>query len=81
MDGQNTNMSVRYNAYQVGYDKEVGNGWKAGVALSYDDGSSSYGTGHADLKNTSLGLYGTWTGEDGQYLDLIAKMQSSGKRI
>lgn len=73
MDGQNTNMSVRYNAYQVGYDKEVGNGWKAGVALSYDDGSSSYGTGHADLKNTSLGLYGTWTGEDGQYLDLIAK--------
>lgn len=73
MDGPNTNMSVRYNAYQVGYDKEVGNGWKAGVALSYDDGSSSYGTGHADLKNTSLGLYGTWTGEDGQYLDLIAK--------
>lgn len=73
MDGQNTNMSVRYNAYQVGYDKEVGNCWKAGVALSYDDGSSSYGTGHADLKNTSLGLYGTWTGEDGQYLDLIAK--------
>lgn len=73
MDGQNTNMSVRYNAYQVGYDKEVGNGWKAGVALSYDDGSSSYGTGHADLKNTSLGLYGTWTGEDGQYVDLIAK--------
>ena len=73
MDGQNTNMSVRYNAYQVGYDKEVGNGWKTGVALSYDDGSSSYGTGHADLKNTSLGLYGTWTGEDGQYLDLIAK--------
>lgn len=73
MDGQNTNMSVRYNAYQVGYDKEVADGWKAGVALSYDDGSSSYGTGHADLKNTSLGLYGTWTGEDGQYLDLIAK--------
>lgn len=73
MDGQNTNMSVRYNAYQVGYDKEVADGWKAGVALSYDDGSSSYGTGHADLKNTSLGLYGTWTGEDGQYVDLIAK--------
>lgn len=73
MDGQNTNMSVRYNAYQVGYDKEVADGWKAGVALSYDDGSSSYDTGHADLKNTSLGLYGTWTGEDGQYVDLIAK--------
>lgn len=73
MDGQNTNMSVRYNAYQVGYDKEVADGWKAGVALSYDDGSSSYGTGHANLKNTSLGLYGTWTGEDGQYVDLIAK--------
>ena len=73
MDGQNTDLSMKYNAYQVGYDKEVGNGWLAGVALSYNDGSSSYGSGRADLKGTSLGMYGTWKCDDGQYVDLIAK--------
>ena len=73
MDGQNTDLSVKYNAYQVGYDREIGNGWLAGVALSYNDGDSTYGSGRADLKGTSLGLYGTWKGDDGQYLDLIAK--------
>ena len=73
MDAQNTDMNLKYNAYQVGYDKEVGNGWKAGVALSYNDGNSSYGNGRADIKGTSLGLYGTWQGDSGQYLDLIAK--------
>lgn len=73
MDAQNTDMNLKYNAYQVGYDKEVGNGWKAGVALSYNDGNSSYGNGRADIKGTSLGLYGTWQGNSGQYLDLIAK--------
>lgn len=73
MDAQNTDLNLKYNAYQVGYDKEVGNGWKAGVALSYNDGNSSYGNGRADIKGTSLGLYGTWQGDSGQYLDLIAK--------
>ena len=73
MDDQNTDLSVKYNAYQVGYDRELGNGWLAGVALSYNDGDSTYGSGRADLKGTSLGLYGTWQGDDGQYLDLIAK--------
>ena len=73
MDAQNTDLNLKYNAYQVGYDKKVGNGWKAGVALSYNDGNSSYGNGRADIKGTSLGLYGTWQGDSGQYLDLIAK--------
>lgn len=73
MDAQNTDLNLKYNAYQVGYDKEVGNGWKAGVALSYNDGNSSYGNGRADIKGTSLGLYGTWQSDNGQYLDLIAK--------
>lgn len=73
MDAQNTDLNLKYNAYQVGYDKEVGNGWKAGVALSYNDGNSTYGNGRADIKGTSLGLYGTWQGDSGQYLDLIAK--------
>ena len=73
MDGQNTDLNLKYNAYQVGFDKHVGNGWSVGLAVSYNDGDSNYGSGKADLKDTSIGLYGTWKGNDGQYVDLIAK--------
>lgn len=73
MDAQNTNLNLKYNAYQVGYDKKVGNGWTVGAALSYNDGDSNYRTGKAELKNTSVGVYGTWDGSKGQYLDLVAK--------
>ena len=73
MDSQNTDLNLKYNAYQVGFDKAVGNGWSVGLAVSYNDGDSNYGSGKADLKDTSVGLYGTWKGNDGQYVDLIAK--------
>ena len=73
MDSQNTNLNLKYNAYQVGFDKEVGNNWKVGIAVSHNDGDSSFGNGTADLTATSIGLYGTWNGDDGQYVDLIAK--------
>lgn len=73
MDGQNTNLSVKYNACQVGFDKQVGSGWKVGAALSYNDGDANYGTGKADLTGIGFGIYGTWQGKDGQYVDLIAK--------
>ncbi len=73
MDSQNTNLNLKYNAYQVGFDKEVGNNWKVGIAVSHNDGDSSFGNGTADLTATSIGLYGTWNGNDGQYVDLIAK--------
>ena len=73
MDSQNTDLNLKYNAYQVGFDKAVGNGWSVGLAVSYNDGDSNYSSGKADLKDTSVGLYGTWKGNDGQYVDLIAK--------
>ena len=73
MDSQNTNLNLKYNAYQVGFDKEVGNNWKVGIAVSHNDGDSSFGNGSADLTATSIGLYGTWNSDDGQYVDLIAK--------
>ena len=76
MDAQKANFSTSYNAYQVGYDKQVDNGWTVGGALSYSDGSSSYGgrvKGDADTSVMSLGLYGTWNAGDGQFIDLIVK--------
>ena len=46
---------------------------KAFVFFFYNDCFCSYGNFLADIKGTSLGLYGTWQGDSGQYLDLIAK--------
>ena len=73
MDGDKTGFNTSYNAYQVGYDKQVGNGWNVGVAMSYSDGDSTYTRGKGETSVMSLGLYGTWNGDDGQYVDLIVK--------
>ena len=72
MDAQNTNFSTSYKAYQLGYDTKAGD-WTVGAAVSYNDGNSTYSNGRGDEKAISLGLYGTWNKEDGQYLDLILK--------
>ncbi|MDY4919882.1 MAG: autotransporter outer membrane beta-barrel domain-containing protein, partial [Phascolarctobacterium sp.] len=73
MDAQKANMSTSYKAYQLGYDAQVGDGWILGAAVSYNDGESTYTMGHGDESVVSLGIYGTWTGKDGQYFDVIAK--------
>ena len=73
MDAQKANFSTSYNAYQVGYDRKVGRGWSVGGALSYSDGNSSYTRGDGETSVMSLGLYGTWKNNDGQYVDLILK--------
>ena len=59
---------------QVGADADVGMGWKAGAAFSYTDGSSDMTAGSADHKACGLAAYGTWLGEGGHFVDLIAKV-------
>ena len=49
-------------------------GWKAGAAFSYTDGSSDMTAGSADHKACGLAAYGTWLGEGGHFVDLIAKV-------
>ena len=73
MDAQKANFSTSYNAYQVGYDRKVGRGWSVGGAMSYSTGDSSYTRGDGETSVMSLGLYGTWKNNDGQYVDLILK--------
>lgn len=64
----------RYRTVQVGYDKRVGaDGWRVGGAVSYTDGDSDFAAGTGENSSTALAFYGTWTGERGHYLDLIAK--------
>ena len=72
MDAQNAKYTNNYKAYQLGYDKKVGN-WTVGAAASYGDGESTYANGRGDNSVVSLGVYGAWNGKDGQYVDLIMK--------
>ncbi len=74
MDAQNTNFSTNYKAYQVGYDKAVGNGWNVGVAVSHNEGDSRYDRGgEGEMTVTSLSVYGNKDYGDGRYLGLILK--------
>ena len=73
MDDDKTKFSTKYSAVQFGYDKPVGNGWNVGLALSYSDGDSTFSRGEGESSVTSLSAYGTWYGDDGQYVDLILK--------
>ena len=74
MDAQNTNFSTNYKAYQVGYDKTVGNGWNVGVAVSHNEGDSRYDRGgEGEMTVTSLSVYGNKDYGDGRYLGLILK--------
>lgn len=66
-------MTMRNTSIQVGTDGDLGSGWKVGGAFSYTDGSADYNLGDADTKAWSLGIYGTWLEEDGQFVDLMAK--------
>ena len=72
-DSQNTDISVRYNAVQVGFDKQVNNDWKLGFAISHNTGDANIGNGDADLKSTGFGIYGTRMAKNGTYLDIIVK--------
>ena len=67
------NLTAKNSALQVGSDVDVGSGWKVGAALRYSDGSATYAKGDADTDSYGLGVYGTWLGENGHYVDLVAK--------
>ena len=73
-DAKNTKYSTSYNAYQLGYDKQLDNGLLFGAAVSYDKGKNTYEMGgHGDGKSVSLAVYGSWNGEKGHYADVVVK--------
>ena len=72
--GNNTSFDGDYWAAQVGYDKQLANGWTMGVAIDYQDGSDSYKTGSGDTKLYGLGFYGSKEVSDNSYLDLTARL-------
>lgn len=74
-EGAGTEIDGNYNAVQVGFDRNLGYGWKAGLMFDYRDGDSNYrmgSTGEHELYG--LGMYGTKDLGAGSYLDVVAKL-------
>lgn len=73
-DGNGVNIDNSYWAGQVGYDRNIGDGWNFGVALDYQDGDASYLLGgKGDNSLYGIGFYGTKDLGNGAYLDVAAK--------
>ena len=67
-------ITNQYNTYQLGYDEKVGDSnWYLGGAISRTEGKSSFSSGSGDNQSTGFTVYGTYVGDDGQYVDLSAK--------
>ena len=74
-DANNAYMKNRYWAAQVGMDKRLASGWHVGGAFGYNDGSATYRYGgKGDPKLYTLAAYATRVSEDGQYVDIVAKV-------
>ena len=74
-DAHNAYMKDSYWAAQVGMDKRLASGWHVGGAFGYNDGSATYRYGgKGDPKLYTLAAYATRVSEDGQYVDIIAKI-------
>ena len=69
------NVKNQYNYYQVGYDEKlsVNPNWTVGVALTRTEGNSTFATGTGENKHTGFALYGSYLGDNGSFIDLIAK--------
>ncbi len=68
------NIKNQYSTYQLGYDEKVGDSnWYLGGAISRTEGKSSFATGSGENQSTGFTVYGTYVGDDGQYVDLSAK--------
>ncbi|MFC2742771.1 autotransporter outer membrane beta-barrel domain-containing protein [Selenomonas artemidis] len=77
-DKDNTNFHMNYHTVQVGHDLQVSPQWRVGLAASYMKGSAGFANGSGKSKEGNLGIYGTWTGKSGDYVDLIAKVGRLG---
>ncbi len=73
-DGIGRDTKVKYNGVEIGYDHYVGNNWTVGLAGEYVDGDTTLTSGSGSVKTKAGALYGTWLGDKGHHLDIIAKV-------
>ena len=65
-----------YTAFQGGIDKVQdykGGKLYTGIAVNRIDSNAGYNSGSGDMSSTGVGLYASWLGSKGHYLDVIAR--------
>lgn len=67
------NITSKYTAIQVGYDRQISNQFWLGGAFSYTDGDHEVGQGSADNSLAAFTLYGTWMNDSGLFVDVTGK--------
>ena len=67
-----------FHTIQVGVDTQpTADPVRFGVALSYTTSDSDYARGSADMDAYSLAGYGLWLGDNGQFVDVVARLASA----
>lgn len=74
VDGLQGDNDFKYNGFAAGYDHEIGNNWRIGLAGQYAKGDTTLTNGDGEIKTAAGALYGTWTGDKGHHVDIIAKV-------
>ena len=70
------NFSQDYTAFQGGIDKVQdfkGGKLYTGIAVNRIDSNAGYTAGSGELSSTGVGVYASWLGSKGHYLDVIAR--------
>lgn len=71
----NAKVTNSFWGAQIGADKLQKNGWHVGGAFDYNKGDAKYDKGgEGDPKLYTFSLYGSKLFDDGQYLDVVAKV-------
>ena len=68
------NVTNRYTGFQLGYDRQVDQGFWLGGAFSYTDGNNNFDYGDGDNYLYTFSGYGSWLFDNGVYLDLVGKV-------
>ena len=69
-------FSQDYTAFQGGIDKVQdfkGGKLYTGIAVNRIDSNAGYTAGSGDLSSTGVGVYASWLGSKGHYVDVIAR--------
>lgn len=72
LDGRG--LEYDYSTIEVGFDAPVSNNFLVGVSFDYTIGDTDLNAGSADNDVYTLGLYGTYYGDNGGFVDLMAKI-------
>lgn len=63
-----------YNVIELGFDAPVSSNFLVGVSFDYTIGDTDLNAGSADNNTYTVGLYGSYFGDNGGFIDMMAKI-------